>query len=199
MSEHPILFSADMVRAILDGSKTQTRRIIKPQPPDWRWNRHKWDDRCINVANHEGLGDYYVICLYGKPGNRLWVRETWKLADGCLYYKANGEPDQEDIDMQGGKWRWRPSIFLPRIFSRITLEIVNVRVERLHEIWTRTHTWDDCFAEGIPQSVEWEGDDGIPTPLSMFIELWNSINSKRGYDWITNPWVWVIDFKRIIP
>jgi hypothetical protein len=151
MKERPILFSTEMVRAILDGRKTQTRRL----------------------HNH------------GEIGDRLWVRETWKLSSGHVWFKADGEPPQEEIDMQGGRWRWRPSIFLPRVFSRIILEITGVRQERLQDI---TNT--DRIAEGILKS----------TNRDMFLafqRLWDSINAKRGYAWDTNPMVWAIEFKII--
>jgi hypothetical protein len=106
-----------------------------------------------------------------------------------VYYRAD-EPDM-------CSW-WRPSIFMPRWASRLTLKIITIWPERLQDIWSkRTDDWGDIFAEGIPQSAVWNGKGEMPTPLSLYIDIWNSINAKRGYGWEVNPWCWVIEFKRV--
>ena len=154
MKERPILFSAPMVRAILDGRKTMTRRILT--------ERH---------------GEY---CPYGHPGDFLWVRETFynSRMDNSMptHYRA----DNQDEDFQ---LIWNPSIFMPRWASRILLEITAVRVERLQKI-----SEDDARAEGVS-----------PETVGPFSELWDSINRKPGRTWADNPFVWVIEFKRIKP
>ena len=190
MKERPIIFSTDMVKAILEGRKTQTRRVIKPQP-----------DRVINGVPFEYLGHKYhdasdraIRCPYGQVGDRLWVRETWatqksidrfspsyigNAATVPLWYKADAVNGRSFI----GLGKWRPSIFMPRWASRITLEITEVRVERLQEI-----TFEDFKKEGIEMDGSWDGS---------FARLWDSLNAKRGYSWESNPWVWVISFRRL--
>ena len=191
--ERPIIFSGDMVNAILAGNKTQTRRVIKPQP--WlidpaEKEYHKWE--CYDGKNY-----YLIECPYGQPGDRPWVRETFgyitlaenevftaRRPDGCpvrIYYKS--EANREGwVDMVP----WTPSVFMPRWASRIMLEIVSIRVERLQDI-----SEADAFAEGI------SGGDWLGDPVGEFKKLWNSINEKRGFGWETNCWVWVIGFKKL--
>jgi hypothetical protein len=189
--ERPILFSAEMVRAILEGRKTQTRRVIKPQPPHWRWNDYRWDDECINVATDDDKSGYYVKCPYGFLGDRLWVRETWQKCPTCglLNYRATRNTPGICAHCNGKLGLWKPSIFMPRRVSNILLEVTGVRVERLQEI-----SEEDAEAEGV---------DFIPSaPAALnhrtaFAGLWDSINAKRGYPWESNPWVWVITFKRL--
>lgn len=204
MKERPILFSGEMVRAILDGRKTQTRRIIKPQP--------HWINDSHSVA-HIGkkVGNVEYLCKYGQPGERLWVRETW-----CEIFDSEfGEEDwidyratpryPEDSSLRPAGWdnepdgtplRWKPSIHMPRWASRITLEITGVRVERLQEI-----SEEDAMAEGCDPDClsvkKMYAKNGIfyGAARTWFLYLWNSIN---GYEsWNENPWVWVIEFKRI--
>ena len=216
MKEHPIIFSAEMVRAILEGRKTQTRRVIKPQPrslingwptaPDKR--RKPIRVRIPSMtAGGGGVGfgssatEVYpsklAYCPYGVPGDRLWVRETHHIdqyPDGTL--DAHGNPGsvhyRADIDSISKSWegQWRPSIFMPRWASRILLENREVRVERAQDISTR-----DCVAEGISRMFN-------PTPeypqgttieykslRSIFSEVWDSINAKRGgKKWLVEPW-----------
>jgi hypothetical protein len=188
MNERPILFSSPMVRALLDGSKTQTRRIMKPQP---------------------SLGQDFggrVLCPYGQPGDRLWVREAfsgprhqehhpprdWHSTDE-IHYWADGCPSCND-------WtKPRPGMFMPRWASRITLEITGVRVERLVDI-----SEDDARAEGITDGGclncgESETNCGClnpqPDARDSFIHLWESINGPGS--WAANPWVWVVEFRRV--
>lgn len=201
MTERPILFSGPMVRAILEGRKTQTRRIMKPQPDDapdinmWAWLARR----------HLSVGKEAAIALgpYGQPGDRLWVRETWGHLNGNgvrVVYRANGErperigyPNAPVTDM-----KWRPSIFMRRHDSRITLEITEVRVQRLQDIGE-----EDAKAEG----VQLQGPgliNGKPAEfhffkyLDAFAQLWNVINGKRA-PWASNPWVWCISFQRRPP
>lgn len=197
MQERPILFSGEMVRAILDGRKTQTRRVIKLKTGD-TFDEHalkgaiqEWRPMYDEVARKVvGKTAALIRCPYGQPGDRLWVRETFA-DEGCrqdrddCYYRADGESD-----LQGGGWT--PSIHMPRWASRITLEIVSVRVERLREI-----SEADAKAEGC-----WYGKGGgevdhAVLPENHFPTLWESINGPGS--WGANPWVWVVEFKRVEP
>ncbi|WP_434715475.1 hypothetical protein [Paraburkholderia sp. A3RO-2L] len=205
MREIPILFSGPMVRAILDGSKTQTRRIVKPagahhifqfrgkdeargaDEPTGEW---AWCRSAHVVSEH-------IRCPYGKPGDRLWVRETWQGpmweegtwdADTDYHtpkyceYRADGGPTPEYVDFEDNlRQGWKPSIHMPRWASRITLEVSGVRIERLQSI-----SEADAEAEGI--------EGGHATV--QFRGLWDSV-ALRGADWDANPWVWVVEFKRI--
>jgi hypothetical protein len=203
MREKPILFSGEMVRAILAGSKTQTRRLAKLQP-------HIVDAEPRHAPNTWGFyGGAYpehgreVRSPYGAPGDRLWVRETWlqlvpehrsawraqlsacERADGIVYrasYQTDYDGEQARRDYG---YKWRPSIYMPRWASRISLEITSVRVERLHEI-----SEEDARAEGV---VPLQMDNGSFLP--RFEGLWDSINGERA-PWASNPWVWVVGFKR---
>jgi len=191
MRERPILFSGSMVRAIFEGRKTQTRRVIK-RPEQWMI-----EDYAPGVAMAEdGNGDSYDVstrCPYGRPGDTLWVREThFVLKAG---YKDGTDRDivyrADDPDWPYG---WIPSIHMPRGASRITLRITNVRVERVQDISVK-----DAKAEG------WNVDTVLfplvntrDKAVSWFRNLWNSINAKRGYSWESNPWVWVIEFEPIM-
>lgn len=197
MRERPILFSGPMVRAILDGKKTMTRRVIKPQP------EMELDGEILP----DGTGGYGwepVLPPWSKwpyqVGDRLWVRETWQIIDGCdgpednPVYRADGELSYTDDE----PFRWRPSIFMPRWASRIALEITAVRVERLQEI-----TEEDARAEGIIDGGclncgEHEPcgcNNPQPDARDSFVWLWDSINGKTC-PWSSNPWVWVISFKK---
>jgi len=176
----------EMVRAILEGRKTQTRRIIKPQPINRAIcaTNSMWYD-----ADHLTPGRL-IKPKYGAPSDRLWVRETFSMqpkswAGDKLHYRADSEPD--DVCL------WTPSIFMPRRASRITLEIVAVRVERLHEI-----TQADAKAEGsMPDYAHRCADLGHPyDAMWLYAKLWDSINAKT-HPWSSNPWVWVIEFKRV--
>jgi hypothetical protein len=198
MNEKPILFSGEMVRAILDGRKTQTRRVVKPQPGDgfeWKgWladtsgNRANIGKACWE--NRESLETLMIRSPYGKPGDLLWVRETHWLdwyEDGVVvdgqpahvHYRA-GHPHPVIAKSIDG--HWRPSIFMPRWASRITLRVTDVRVERVQEIH-----YSDVVAEGVTDEFyNWSG---------KWVELWDRINAKRGYGWDINPWVWVVEFE----
>ena len=214
MKERPILFSALMVRALLAGTKTQTRRVVKPQfamdaVPE---EMCATNERGHQITGHSGLwwcaaeGDADVArrCPYGQPGDRLWVRECFcedPLSFGVLY-RADGELDEPALNA-GGKWR--PSIHMPRWASRITLEVTGVRVERLQDI-----SEADAIAEGIEEGIPAAGTDirvwknyspnkkdtpWLVWPLSSYFSLWQSINGPGSWD--VNPWVWVVEFKRL--
>lgn len=195
--ERPILFSAPMVRAILEGRKTQTRRVVKQQPhaandpqhaalrgAGWVWMAH--DDRPSYTF---ATGDFR--CPYGAPGDRLWVRETWAKAESPLidetFYRADGEVDgrQRAFSYVKREPRWRPSIHMPRWASRIDLEVTGVHVERLQDI-----SEADALAEGVAPEA--------PDECALaFRRLWESINGPDS--WAADPWVWVVEFKRIKP
>lgn len=173
-----------MVRAILAGRKTQTRRVIKPQLERMQTSGgvlFGWlDDHWHGFKNP-----------YGWPGNRLWVRETWSEhpdGDGIIYRASDPGWDDEKTGL-----RWHPSIHMPRWASRITLEVTRVWVERIQKI-----SLEDVKAEGIGAFIFAKGvlSETPPDPRWKFIELWDSINAKRGYGWGINPWVWEIEFKR---
>ena len=180
MKERPILFSAPMVRAILSGSKSQTRRIVKARDLEW-------------MDVHQGLRepDNAERCPHGKPGDRLWVRETWHDASSslhsCALYRADG------IDLHWGKWT--PSIHMPRWASRITLEVTGVRVETLQDI-----DLADALAEGISDTgaliLDSAGNEQ-GGPIAEYAVLWEQINGPGS--WAANPWVWCISFSRVTP
>lgn len=198
MKERPILFSAPMVQAILDGSKTQTRRVIKP-PSGYRANELETapDGGIIWIGTgKEGSYDKYTPPRY-HVGDCLWVKETFRyepedydaFGTNCpVQYRAtHGECD-------GFYSKWRPSIFMPRQASRITIEITQVRAQRLQDI-----SKEDCLAEGLSKK-DWEDGamlHGVDWPRFQFQKLWDSINDGRGHGWSTNPWIWAITFKRV--
>lgn len=231
--ERPILCSGPMVNAILEGRKSQTRRVINPQPPKvedvkalagdgYSWWRQPGSSGPFQVAGpvwavrklsgrHANEG---IVCPYGQPGDRLWVRETfitgWDTDDSGylkmedaegnelpekVWYRATPPPDFHWLDEDGymsERVPWRPSIHMPRWASRITLEITEVRVERLKDI-----TAEDAAAEGVTWNTG-VTRDGHTNPISAFKSLWNSINGKRpGCSWDDNPYVWAISFRRL--
>jgi hypothetical protein len=199
MKEHPILFSAPMVRAILEGRKTQTRRVIKPQPErdcGEIYGPETYSPLVVDKNGEELPGpdifgiyteDWGLKFPYGQPGDHLWVKETYKLA-GSMYYRADGEPSREDLELYPN-WKWKPSIFMPRVFSRILLEIKAVEVQRLDQI-----TIDDINGEGCPPiSTDEDGSE----LYEWYSDLWDSLNKKSGFGWDKNPWIWVIRFNRI--
>ena len=205
MKERPILFSSSMVLAILEGRKTQTRRVVKPQPwrnsvGQWLWERRKGEQIPFNPDLNEKLyprTKLQHVCPYGVPGDALWVKETFQetaamnichKADSEVVYRAT-DPDWEEYD----GWKWRPSIFMPRKFSRITLEVKEVRVERLQDI-----SEEDCLAEGCPDELGSEYCvDGMSSRKAWYADLWDSINNQRGHGWESNPFAWVITFHAI--
>lgn len=190
MKEKPILFSTPMVKAILEGKKTQTRRVINPQP---NWCNGKPENRGDHFiywspisASDGGDVDFTGEMVKSKyqKGDILWVRETFqKIERNRFIYKA-------DPIIWGGKWK--PSIFMPKEAARIFLEVINVRAERLWDI-----SEFDARKEGVEELHEWH-EDGTPDEHSFidsFVVLWDKINGKK-HPWATNPWVWVNEFKK---
>lgn len=196
MKERPIIFSGEMVRTILDGRKTQARRVIKPQPSTDHYG-HQWMFYS-NPSKRLQINLYTIpkLCPYGQPDDRLWVRESFapeRMASGetRIEYKADGGSPPPYVMNDGREipCSWKPSIHMPCWASRIILEITEVRVERLQEIGV-----EDAIAEGcIP---ELKGKIFKPA-IGLFRTLWDSLNAKRGYGWETNPWVWEISFRKI--
>lgn len=240
--ERPILFSGAMVRAILDGQKSQTRRAFTHQPSGEPGSLEEWS-RTIAATCHDHNPDPEKLarhtellrgrlfpfrrpdgrqvgftCPCGNVGDRLWVRETWfpdapingwpgcvawngtgRRIDGvpaeyrapefCLYHEKAAEPLQRMLS-------WRPSIHMPRWASRISLEITQVRVERIQNI-----TNEDAIAEGRAggPSVPGYSEANPAEPYEHFAHTWDTLNAKRGFGWDVNPWVWVIAFRRIHP
>lgn len=224
MKERPIIMQAESVRAILEGHKTQTRRVIKPQP----------NQRPLRATHpNNGRMCWYeawfdepdvLYCPYGQPGDRLWVREAWwqhgggtVSQEGEYRFIPDNYPGAQVAYAADHKyapattyyyegWAKRPSIFMPRWASRITLEITHVRVERLQDIREQ-----DIRAEGVATTCVYYGDRcnssrcpeherGYHTGVGEdFRRLWNEINAKRGYSWDSNPFVWALEFKQVQP
>lgn len=251
MKERPILFSGPMVRAILEGRKTVTRRAIKPsmRSADNQFELHQQQDgswrpmHTFDESSMDHLGtEHPIACPYGQVGDRLWVRETW--GDVNLFgapgiaYRADGDVrdlmedesfledgrafNYEDPrakpyafacwadDLIGGvEGKWRPAIHMPRWVSRIQLEVVSVRVERLQAGEGETGFESRYLAEGINRIHHGDGEhyyhamnsDPEPgnwcDPFDAWRELWTSINGQESWD--ANPWVWVVEFRRVKP
>ncbi|MBB3220197.1 hypothetical protein FHS02_000984 [Massilia umbonata] len=202
IKERPILFSAAMVRALLAGTKTQTRRVVKPHRRDdafvlldhgggW-WPYRSEDGERPIVDNME----YALACPYGKRGDRLWVKETWAQPAGldpeftvyradypaCVPAGFNNLPAADEI-------KWKSSLFMPRAACRILLEVVSVRVERLNDC-----SEADARAEGTPGHGSIPGHEHSATSLEHYRHIWESINGAGSWD--RNPWVWVVEFRR---
>lgn len=214
MKERPILFSAPMVRAILAGRKTVTRRIVSAKVPKG-YEFDGYSPAGVRCSRPSGsTGEQLLPCPYGAPDDRLWVRETWApwshdveergeaavIADAkaqmpwaSIVYRAEANGGHVDVK------RWRPSIFLPRWASRILLGVVSVRVERLHEI-----TEEDARREGVDDGPGLGGRlypgtgaaRGALGHRKVFSLLWEMINGKRA-PWDSNPWVWRVEFRRL--
>lgn len=186
MSERPILFNTEMVRAIREGRKVQTRRIIKPQPDNPRWNNIGW------LGWDDGHG--YRMKAPCEAGDILWVRETWYKDAGRYMYRAN-YADKEEFFFRNGReaqLRWYPSIHMPKEAARIFLRVRDVRVERLQCI-----TPEGCTREGVEPGAL--NDAGAEFVRGMFHDLWDSTVMPRErhlYGWDADPWVWVIDFEK---
>ncbi len=186
MKEHPILFSGPMVNAILQGKKTQTRRVLsyQPEPEETIYGPELFSPTIVDEYGIEEPGpeiygiygeDWSLRSPYGMPGDKLWVREThWlntgDIGAGTVHYRAT-EPEFFGI--------WRPSIHMPRWACRLNLENLKMWVERVQDI-----SEENAIAEGV-QNVD------------EFKKIWDSINLSRGFGWRVNPWVWVIEFKKV--
>lgn len=199
MKERPILFSTEMVKAILDGRKSQTRRIIKKQPHgagDWIMQGINWLFPNVNPYIN-------LKCPYGQPGDVLWVRETWspiEFEDGMHFrYKASF------VENNCLNPKWKPSIFMPKAASRLKIKVTNIRIERLQDI-----TEEDAKAEGVEYDYTIEDGrsyvnytkkpiDGkkiaeLETARASYMSLWDSINGILSFR--QNPWIWVIEFEK---
>ena len=224
--ELPILFSSPMVRAILDGRKSVTRRVIKPQPVldndgMWHWKDCQWMDGGLGFPA-SGIADHARY----QPGDILWVRETWcklweldirgQITEGteAFYYAADGYnptpfntfPDEDGF--AGGRDcpRWSPSIHMPREAARLFLRVTDVRAERVQDVSVQDakdegiRVWASGCIDGMHYGC-YNGDKCVNNvctrPIDYFRELWDSINAKRGFGWDTNPWSWVYEFERL--
>ncbi|MGQ5810450.1 hypothetical protein ACUNIU_21440 [Serratia sp. IR-2025] len=210
MKERPVIFNGEMVRAILDGRKTQTRRGINPQPTLSERTGFNWKGAAYGIGSTyrdtvRNFANCFKTCPFGAVGDRLWVRETWAEAGArapeLQLYRAN-YPEHVGREYENvppaSEIRWTPSIHMPRWASRITLEITAVRVERLNDI-----SEEDAKAEGVKPAGDMLPDypDTFLTPKGDFAtakvafqRLWQSIYGEES--WAVNPWVWVIEFKR---
>lgn len=193
-AEKPILFSGPMVRAILAGRKTVTRRVYKPRRPPPYEDVDEGDDGAPRPFEMDEYGDYHHRrSPFGEPGDRLWVREAWcNLAlegHAPVYaYRADGE-----LTLPPGV-QWKPSIHMPRAASRLTLEVKSVRIERLQDI-----TEQDALSEGVEANPYYMADGTVDDMMSIparanFASLWDSIDGKK-HPWTSNPWVWVVSFE----
>lgn len=228
MKERPILFSGPMVRAILQNKKTQARRIVKPKPPD---EAHPFSIICSSDEKDQGKWKFTknkdhlsgtvlgpIACPYGKPGDRLWVKESFAIVPRAVLCWSTGvhhslHPDnnrdaaiyREGWERSASDFGWRSSTHMPRWASRITLEITRIRVEKLQAI-----NKADAIAEGIERvggessCHPWRNyllkHHAHPTghcssPLQSYMTLWEKINGVGSWD--ANPWVWVVEFQRI--
>ena len=209
MKERPIIFNGEMVRAILAGRKTQTRRVINGAEPGFVFKAFNRVRAYFDYDSGYGskMWHFDKKCPYGQPGDRLWVREAaqykrygglWEAfdhAEAQVTYVADKISEfymlvkDDKINFQSAK---RPSIHMPRWASRISLDVTSVRVERVQDI-----SEGDAQAEGVSKDCP---IGHIPTyeaaPYTYaFSQLWESINAKRGFGWDVNPWVWVVEFK----
>jgi hypothetical protein len=215
MIERPIIMQAHLVKAILDGRKTQTRRMIKHQPSgseNFPANDfcNQWFFRDAYYACPGNDIGRYVDCPYGKTGDRLWVRETHAIVPATAYRASPGveyrlSPDGYSWAVYRAGWErsqpgaWKPSIHLPRWASRLTLEVVSVRVEQVQSI-----SDEDAEAEGIDALAlcaapmcDCSGRN-CPRIVTAYADIWNNINGKRpGCSWSDNPFVWCIEFRRV--
>jgi hypothetical protein len=223
----PILFIGPMVRAILDGQKTETRRLVKAKTQPWEHHHEEsgccpsdWTPVPEEKLHPDQAGWWWATachadepigrCPYGEPGDQLWVRETWAVMARCdntkprdlvspkrptLWYRADELMGiHSNLRLRG---RWRPSIHMPRWASRLTLDVIEVRVERLQDI-----TEEGAQAEGhdpSPQPATINGKPGrvaIFDPIKWFAVEWEKLNGDRdGASWTANPWVWVVRFQ----
>ncbi len=224
VKERPILFNAEMVKRILDGRKTQTRRLVKPQPkpstvhPECKPSlgidylgrlNVTWITPTSKPDHFYRDFDFPINCPYGKSGDRLWVRETWAVGKGYEGLSPRDVPKESFIKIwylaDGPKPDWagrtRVSIHMPRYFSRINLAVGKTSVEQIQEI-----TWKDSISEGIYGPLcghnfdeYWKNytsyRDEFVSPIDSFHTLWDSIHSNDGFDWHSNPFVWVVEFK----
>jgi len=184
-----IIMSSESVQGVFDGRKTQTRRVIKE---DW------W--RCLDPDDEDDRAQALKMCPFGAVGDQLWVREAWGTTEGNGHrtvYRADVGTDRWPVPVEvTSETRWGNPRFMPRRLSRLTLELLEVRIQRAQDI-----TADDARAEGFtsaPMPARINGEPGRVAffdPLSWFVAGWNALNAKRGYGWDANPWVWALTFR----
>lgn len=192
MTDRPILFSGPMIRALLEGRKTQTRRILKPQPPADMGLVGVYAPALTAVFGYVTPDADFKVPLRYMPGDRLWVREAWKpipksrpggyFVPGSPFYGLDTFYRADGNCPLWANGPWKPSIFMPRSASRLTLIVTDVRVQRLQEI-----TWQDAKAEGVSGGYH----------QSEFASLWDGLNASRGFGWDANPWVVALTFNVI--
>jgi len=199
MKHLPIIFSTPMVQAILDDRKTQTRRVVKPQPIRSPYWTHYENSGAFYPATYDAEPSI-LRCPFGKPGDRLYVRETfgfdpWHYLEGhdSILYRACQKIDS-DYPI-----KWKPSIYMPKKYARIWLEITNVRVERLQDI-TESDAEKEGVNQGIVRTQELISGRWVDYPYYKkgFKDLWDSINGKK-HPWKANLWVWVLEFRKVTP
>lgn len=195
IKERPMIMGAESIRGIYARWKTQTRRVLKPQPNNItslvEWNTAAeafvpWNWTTSGSNSGGARTGTPISCPYGVPGDRLWVREAWAkdstVDGGARYYATDQISDLR---------KKRSPLFMPRWASRLLLEVTAVRVERLHEI-----TPADAIAEGVrPRADCFTIDCDTPNPVDEYRGAWNFLNAKRGFPWDRNPWVWVVEFR----
>ncbi len=221
--ERPILFSPPMVRAILDGRKTMTRRVVKPQPEYvYGLTVSKWSVGAI-ISNAPAINNNLPTtkCPYGVHFNQLWVRETFRIENVSsdrkavqVKYRAGGLSNWIEWPGKSQSFKWTPSIYMPRAFSRIDLKITDIRVERLQDISEEDAEMEGVFCDNVivdvkcysgdPVEINEDryfydgcGDEVFETADDAFQHLWDSINGKSDYSWDANPYVWIIEFERV--
>lgn len=190
---HPIIFDAESIRAIFDDRKSQTRRVVAPPPREYATGLWDWAPKRPPGIRGASVAELEAILLETsrwKPGDRLWVKETWAVSgqfrDGTRYeYKAFPADGQDERSVGG---RWKSPRFMPRAASRITLEVTAVRIERLQEV-----SDEDAIAEG----GFLEQEDKTRWHRPAFVEHWDALNAKRGFPWENNDWVRVTEFRRV--
>lgn len=185
--ERPIIMSADSVRAILAGKKTQTRRVVKPQPLSSGGGM--WGVGSGELISH---AEMMARCPYGHRGDRLWVKEACATYDKgrAVVYAADVDADSYD-NLCPHLYVRRSPLFMPRWASRLTLEITAVRVERVQDISST-----DIIHEGVTARSEGIDDDDRAN-MDEFARRWDALNAKRGFQWASNPWVWVLSFTKV--
>jgi hypothetical protein len=214
--ERPVIMQTESVRSILSDLKTQTRRVMDLQPGNGNTpviGEPLYKGCVVARWNGESEFDYYDChCPKGKPGDRLWVKETWRLDDynqepkiENVIYKA--DMPQQVLAEVGDLIKWKSSMFMPRWASRLLLEITSIRAERLQTISEADAKAEgltfrkpnfECGYEGFWGHPDWPHVECLSSPVKAYEKGWDSINKKRGFGWQQNPFVWAITFRKIM-